>query len=263
MRAYLLVGAVLFTAGFGWHVWPKRKGVEAIASMPQAKSQESSAQAAGASSENEEKPKAEKHSKPKPATHDSTTPDGSPHGEAKTGGDATGNGSSSAGGPTTFAAGNGRDTNGAANGGARGNTALTPPGVQSTAGSSSPAVGSVTQGPCSSLQIGGSYNQSTVNCAPPLKPFPRVNCSQEGVEPGKELNIGMEIGPSREEIDRREKFLRNPGVILSCSLDDSWSPPVFAAICDRPCESMRAVTAHSFSQCGRQRLGTGGEGEVL
>jgi hypothetical protein len=45
-------------------------------------------------------------------------------------------------------------------------TSKSPP-TASTSGDRSPAVGSVTQGPCSNLQIGGSDNQQSGNCTSP------------------------------------------------------------------------------------------------
>jgi len=83
------------------------------------------------------------------------------------------------------------------------------------------SVGTLTQGPCSVAQIGGSNNQATGgNCGPPP---PKLTWSQEEDPAAGKTTITLGV-------------------------DRSMEIPVFIAQCDRPCRTLRASAAPGMSQ---------------
>ena len=81
-------------------------------------------------------------------------------------------------------------------------------------GTNSGSVGTITQGPCSNVQVGGSSNTATTNCGPLP---PKIAWHIEPRELRKDLAINETI------------------VILS--VDHSLEVPAFVATCDQPCNS--------------------------
>lgn len=80
-------------------------------------------------------------------------------------------------------------------------------------------VGTVSTGPCSVVQIGGTTNTATGgNCGPPA---PKIIWKLE-----RAINI-----------DGRQDYPRETGVFITLKVDHSLDVPAFRADCDRPCKT--------------------------
>jgi len=86
-------------------------------------------------------------------------------------------------------------------------------------GTGSGAVGgNVSQGPCSSLQVGGSNNQSTVNCGPLPPPSLQLTWTVRDIIPPQMSN------PSTKNFNYEK--------LVTVRVNTSWNPVAVAVVCD-------------------------------
>ena len=114
--------------------------------------------------------------------------------------------------------------------------------------------GPITQGPGSAVSINQQGGITVGTLIVPESPLPHVLSTQQPLAPGESIGTYLRmstIGEEKEEVRKREQELRkNPGVLITASLDASLTGAEFVAECENPCATVEALAMGGQTSIG-------------